>query len=358
MSRTIRIRLLTLFLCASAAAFAYHHSAAEAMQSAATAFLTSLDGEQADIARFDFNAKERTEFHFVPDSNFEQQRGYPRPGLTYNRMLAHQRHLADALLTTGLSSSGFVKAKTIMSLEDILRIQEGDLTGRRDPLKYYFSVYGEPSAEGAWGWRAEGHHLSLHFTIKDGELVSTSPTFFGTNPNEVLEGPRKGLSPLAVEGALAFKFFGSLSSRQQSQALVAAEAYRDMLTAADSRAALTDQPPGLAASDMTDEQYAALQQLIAVFANNVTAEAAAKRIASAEATAKEDLLFAWAGADEPGKGDYFRIQTPEFLIEWANTQNDSNHVHAIWRDFDGDFGRDLLSEHYKQFDHNSAVAAD
>ena len=357
MSRTIRIRLLTLFLCASAAAFAYHHSAGEAMRATAVAFVTALDGEQADIASFDFDAKERTEFHFVPDNNFAQQRGYPRPGLTYQRMQAHQRHLADALLATGLSSAGFVKAKTIMSFEDILRIQEADLTGRRDPLKYYFSIYGDPSNEGAWGWRAEGHHLSLHFTVKDGELVATSPTFFGTNPNLVLDGPRKGLEPLKLESEMAFAFFASLSSRQKSQALVAAEAYPEMLTAADSRAALKDQPSGLAASDMTDEQYAALRDMISLYANNVTAEAAAKRIATAEATAREDLHFAWAGADEARKGHYFRIQTPKFLIEHDNTQNDSNHIHSIWRDYDGDFGRDLLSEHYQQFDH-SAVAAD
>jgi hypothetical protein len=357
MSRTIRIRLLTLFLCASAAAFAYHHSAGEAMRATAVAFVTALDGEQADIASFDFNAKERTEFHFIPDNNFAERMGYPRPGLTYQRMQGHQRHLADALLATGLSSTGFVKAKTIMSFEDILRIQEADLTGRRDPLKYYFSVYGDPSNEGAWGWRAEGHHLSLHFTVKDGELVASSPTFFGTNPNLVLDGPRKGLEPLKLESEMAFAFFASLSSRQKSQALVAAEAYPEMLTAADSRAALKDQPTGLAASDMTDEQYAAINDLIALYANNVTAEAAAKRIATAEATAREDLHFAWAGADEARKGHYFRIQTPEFLIEHDNTQNDANHIHSIWRDYDGDFGRDLLSEHYKQFDH-SAVAAD
>lgn len=358
MSKTIKIRLAMLCLGATALAGAHHHSAAEAMADAATAFLRSLDGEQADIARFDFNAKERTEFHFVPDNNFAQTYGYPRPGLTYRRMQGQQRHLADALLTTGLSASGMRKAKTIQSLEDILRIQEGDLTGRRDPLKYYFSVYGEPGAEGSWGWRTEGHHLSVHFTINDGELIASSPTFFGTNPNIVVDGPRKDTAPLKVEGDLGFELLGKLTNRQRGQAIVSSEAYRDMLTAANSQASLDDQPDGLAASDMNEEQLALLDEIISVFAHNVTAEAAAKRIAEAEATSRDDLHFAWAGSTEPGAGHYYRIHAPTFLIEYDNVQNGANHVHSVWRDFEGDWGRDLLSEHYQQFDHQSPVAAD
>ncbi len=358
MSKTIKIRLVMLCFGVVALAGANHHSAADAMATAATAFLTSLDGEQADIARFDFNAKERTEFHFVPDNNFAATYGYPRPGLTYRRMQGQQRHLADALLTTGLSASGMRKAKTIQSLEDILRIQEGDLTGRRDPLKYYFSVYGEPGSEGSWGWRAEGHHMSVHFTVDDGELVATSPTFFGTNPNIVMDGPRKGTAALKAEGDLGFALLGKLSAKQRGQAIVSSEAYRDILTHANSQAELNDHPAGLAASDMDDEQFALFNHIIRLYAHNVTAEAAAKRIAEAEATSRDDLHFAWAGSTTPGAGHYYRIHAPTFLIEYDNVQNDANHVHSVWRDFDGDWGRDVLSEHYKQFDHTAPVAAD
>lgn len=358
MSRTIRIRLITLCLGVTAIAGAYQYSAADAMVSAADAFLKSLDREQASIARFEFDAKERTNFHYVPDANFQQTYGYPRPGLTYIRMQAHQRHLADTLLAAGLSPAGFAKAKTIMSLEDILRISEGDVAGRRDPLKYYFSIYGEPSATGTWGWGAEGHHVSLHFTLKGGKLVASSPTFFGTNPNITMEGPRKGLAPLKQEGDLAFELLGKLTAEQKTKAIVADKAYNDMLTAADTRAKLENQPAGLAASEMTSEQYDLLKEIIAVFANNVTAEAAAARVAEAGSTDRSKLMFAWAGATEPGKGDYYRIQAPTFLIEYDNVQNDANHVHSIWRDYDGDFGRDVLSEHYRQFDHGIPVAAE
>jgi hypothetical protein len=357
MSTTLRIRLITLCLGLTAIAGAYQYSAADAMASAADAFLKSLDREQASMAKFAFDAKERTNFHYVPDSNFQQTYGYARPGLTYIRMQAHQRHLADALLAAGLSPAGFAKAKTIQSLEDVLRIQEADIAGRRDPLKYYFTIFGEPGPTGSWGWGAEGHHLSLHFTVNNGKLVSTSPTFFGTNPNIVMEGPRKGLAPLKMEGDLGFKLLGMLDAGQKTKAIVAGKAYGDMLTAADTRAKLENQPVGLASSEMTDQQYAVLKDIIAVFANNVTAEAAAQRVAEADSTDRSKLMFAWAGATEPGKGDYYRIQAPTFLIEYDNVQNNANHVHSIWRDFDGDFGRDVLSEHYKQYDH-STVAAD
>ena len=358
MSNTLRIRLITLCLGLTAIAGAYQYSAADAMVSAADAFLKSLDREQGSIAKFAFDAKERTNFHYVPDANFAQTYGYPRPGLTYIRMQAHQRHLADALLATGLSPAGFAKAKTIMSLEDILRISEGDVAGRRDPLKYYFSVFGEPSSTETWGWRAEGHHLSLHFTLKGGKLVASSPTFFGTNPNITMEGPRKGVAPLKLEGDLGFQLLGKLTAAQKTKAVVTTEAYREMVTAADTRAKLENQPAGLPASEMTDEQYALLKEIIAVFANNVTGEAAAARVAEADSTDRGQLMFAWAGANEPGKGDYDRVQAPTFLIEYDNVQNDANHVHSIWRDYDGDFGRDVLSEHYQQYDHSSLVAAE
>jgi hypothetical protein len=358
MSKTIRIRLITLCLGLTAIAGAYQYSAAAAMLSAADAFLKSLDGEQRSIATFPFDAKERTNFHYVPDNNFQQTYGYPRPGLTYLRMQAHQRHLADALLVSGLSPAGFAKAKTIQSLEDVLRIQEADLTGRREPLKYYFTIFGEPSATGTWGWRAEGHHLSLHFTLKGGKLVASSPTFFGTNPNTTMEGPRKGLAPLKREGDLGFELLGKLTAEQKTKAIVTEKAYNEMITAASTRAKLENQPAGLAASEMTAEQYNLLKEIIAEFANNVTGEAAAERVAAADSTDKAKLMFAWAGATEPGKGDYYRIQAPTFLIEYDNVQNDANHVHSIWRDYDGDFGRDVLSEHYKQFDHTVPVAAE
>ncbi|MBI1355116.1 MAG: DUF3500 domain-containing protein [Acidobacteria bacterium] len=357
MSKTLKLRLFILAITVAVGVGAYHKSTEDMMVDAAQAFLKTLTAEQRSLAVADFKSNQRENWHFVPDSNFQETYKYPRPGLTYGKMDGYQRHLADALLSASLSKVGFIKAKTIMSLEDVLRIKEKDTTGRRDPLKYYFRVYGEPSKDGAWGWQVEGHHISLHFTLKGGKLISTTPTFYGANPHEVDIEPRKGLRPLASEEDLGFALMSSLNEKQKAKALVAKEAYKDILTAADTRAKLENQPAGLPASELTAKQYEMLLGLIEEYASNVPAEITAKRMQQAKSTAKNKLMFAWAGATKPDIGDYYRIQAPTFLIEYDNTQNDANHTHTVWRDYDGDFGRDMLALHHRMFDHGLGVAA-
>ena len=351
MTSPVKIRLAILLVAAAAFAGAYQRSTEQAMLAAAESWLLSLNMEQTKIATYEFSDRKRTEWHFVPGNNFEQTYKYPRPGLTYEQMMPEQRHLADALLAAGLSRDGYIKAKSIMSLEEILRIKEGDTTGRRNPLKYHYTVYGKPSKDGAWGYRVEGHHLSLHFTLKGGKLISTTPTFFGDNPHEIDLGPRKGTRYLPQEEDLGFELMTSLSADHQKKARVADEAYNDILTSADTRAALDGQPQGLAASELSAKQYQTLLELIEVYASNVPAEVAAARMQAAKSAPKDKLFFAWAGSTKRDVGEYYRIQAPGFLIEYDNTQNGANHTHTVWRDWDGDFGRDMLAEHHRRFDH-------
>jgi hypothetical protein len=358
MSKTVQLRLALAVLAVAAAAGAWHKSTEEAMVDAANHFLQSLTPEQTREVQFAFDDQVRERWHFVPDNNYEQVYKRERPGLVYGKMQAEQRHLADVLVSTGLSKAGFFKAKTIMSLEEVLRIKEADLTGRRDPYRYHFSIYGKPSTDGLWGWRIEGHHVSLHFTLKGGKLISSSPTFFGANPHEVLEGPRKGLRALPAEEDMGFELLGMLDANQKKKAIVDGTAYKDILTAYQVRAKLENQPTGLPASEMNAKQQATLMGLIEEYANNIPSELAAKRMETAKATPKDKLFFAWAGATERDKGDYYRVQAPGFLIEYDNTQNGANHTHTVWRDWENDFGRDLLALHYRFFDHGQAVAAD
>ena len=358
MSNNLKLRLLILSITLAAGVGAYHLSTEDMMVQTANNFRQSLTHEQRGVAQVGFDSEQRENWHFVPDSNFEQTYGYKRPGLTYGKMQPEQRHLADALLSVSLSRVGFMKAKTIMSLEDILRLQESDMAGRRDPMKYYFRIYGEPSKDGAWGWQVEGHHISLHFTLKGGKVISTSPTFFGANPHEVMTTPRKGLRPLAAEEDLGFELIAALDAGQKKKAIVAGTAYKDILTAADTRAKLDNEPSGLPASEMNAKQVETLMALIEEYASNVPDEIAAKRMQQAKSTAKDKLFFAWAGATERDKGDYYRVQAPTFLIEYDNTQNDANHSHTVWRDWEGDFGRDMLAIHHRMFDHGLGVAAD
>ena len=356
MTKHAKLRLVLLLIVAAVLAAAYHQVGTETvMVQTAKNLLASLSADQKAKLMLDFGSELRTHWHFVPDSNYEQTYKHGRHGLTYKAMQPHQRRLADAFLSAGLSDAGFIKATTIMSLEDVLRIMEKDDGNRRDPEKYYFTMFGEPSAAGTWGYTIEGHHLSLNFTIKDGKLAASSPTFFGSNPHEVREGPRAGLRILGREEDLARELMKSLSAEQQKTALIANEAYRDIVTAASIRAKLDGAPQGLQVSKMNKAQAGKLMDLVAEYAHNLPTDVAEKRMKVVQGTAQDKIFFAWAGSVEQGKGDYYRVQGPTFLIEYDNTQNSNNHSHTVWRDFQGDFGFDVLAMHHKLFDHGLGV---
>ncbi len=369
MANVARFRVVALVCCGLLLTAAHHTSKTETLMfEAAEVFMTSLNRVQRSYTLFDFDAKHRMDWHYFPEGGFTRTYGYVRNGVTFKDMDPRQKHLANALLASGLSGRGFNKAAQVMSLEEIIRIIEDDHTGHRDPEGFHFSIFGKPSLEGSWGWRVEGHHLSLHYTIKDGKLVSSSPTFFGANPHEVAQGPHKGLRVLAKEEDMALALLKGLDSEQLKQAIFQEVAPEDIVTMADTRARMDGDPQGLAASKMNDRQYAMLLGLIAEYANNTPAPVAAARMKSARETSRDRLFFAWAGklnrprpkavpigsrttGNREEKGNYYRIQAPSFLIEYDNTQNQSNHSHSVWRDFENDFGRDVLALHYQRYDH-------
>jgi hypothetical protein len=307
------------------------------MSNAANALLNALNDEQKAKAVFPFNEEERLNWHFIPKE---------RKGLSYKLMTGEQRPLAMALLNSSLSQQGFVKATSIMSLEEILKIQEKNTpAGRRDPENYFFSIFGTPAESGTWGFRFEGHHVAMNFTIVDNK-VSSSPMFFGTNPAEVKDGPRKGLRVLGQEEDLGRELLKSLTPEQRKVAVVAEVALKDIITMASRKAALEGQPSGLTAAKMNAKQRVLLQNLLEEYANNVPEQGAAARRDQIK-KAGTNLNFAWTGGGERGEGHYYRVQAPTFLVEYDNTQNNNNHVHSVWRDLNGDFGYDLLGSHYQ-----------
>jgi hypothetical protein len=314
------------------------------MRETAQKFLLTLTSEQQAKAKFDFASPDRLLWHFVPDNNYEEHYKTHRKGITIRDMTPPQRHMAQALLSSCLSQRGFIKAASIMSLEDVLRQIEGDSGERRNPEKYYFSIYGEPSETAPWGIRVEGHHISLNFVIAKGRIAS-SPTMFGSNPAEVRVGPRKGLRILGREEDLGRDLLAALTPEQKKTAIVDTKAYPDILTSVKRKAALDGQPSGLSASKMTPKQRELLAAILAEYAANMPEEVEAERLAQIK-RAGTNLFFAWAGVEERGGPHYYRVQAPEFLIEYDNTQNNANHIHTVWRDFNGDFGDDVLKAHY------------
>ena len=314
----------------------HHVHAASVMTETANRFLAALSPEQRAKAIFQFSDDERMNWHFIPKE---------RKGLTLGEMSPYQRHLASALLAAGLSQTGYIKAVTIMSLEDVLRGLENDSGERRNPEKYHFTVFGAPSDTGTWGWRVEGHHLSQNYTVANGQVVD-GPSFFGSNPAEVRQGPRKGLRTLAGEDDLGFQVIHALDEPQQKVAIVNPKAYSDILTSANRKASLAGQPSGLPAAKMKAGQFDALRALVELYAYNLPDDLAERRIDQIN-KAGRNVYFAWAGGIQPGDPHYYRVQTPSFLIELDDTQDNSNHIHSVWRDFDGDFGGDLLRAHYE-----------
>jgi hypothetical protein len=310
--------------------------AASRMRECADRFLAALDNNQRAKATFPFESDERLNWHFIPKE---------RKGLPLREMTSYQKHLASALLAAGLSQAGYIKAVTIMSLEDVLKVIESDSGERRNPEKYYFSIFGTPSNSGTWGYRVEGHHFSQNYTVVDGNVID-GPSFFGANPADVREGPRKSLRVLASEDDLGMQLIHTLDEQQQKVAIVDPTAYKDILTAASRKAALQGQPSGLDASKMNANQFDALMALVEEYARNVPDELAEARIAQIN-KAGRNIHFAWSGGINHGDPHYYRVQTPSFLIELDDTQDDANHIHSVWRDFAGDFGEDLLHQHYQ-----------
>ena len=306
------------------------------MTEAANHFLAALTPEQRGKATFPFTDAERSNWHYVP---------IERKGLPLREMSPFQKHLASALLSAGLSQTGYIKAVTIMSLEDVLRIIEKDSGERRNPEKYYFSIFGTPGDSGAWGCRMEGHHLSQNYTVLNGQVVD-GPSFFGSNPAEVRQGPRAGLRVLAAEEDLGREVISSLDPDQRQVAIVDPIAYKDILTTNSRKAALNGQPSGLAASAMSARQFDRLAALLSEYAHNVPGQIADVREEMIR-KAGRNIYFAWAGGVHKGDPHYYRAQSQSFLVEFDDTQDGANHIHSVWRDLNGDFGEDLLKEHYR-----------
>jgi hypothetical protein len=315
------------------------------MSASAGKWLASLTPEQKQKATFAFDSDERLRWHFVPNEMF------PRSGLPIKEMSGPQRALAHDLLKTGLSARGYLAATSIMELENVLRAMEGDNRRfPRDHEMYRLSVFGAPGDPHAWGWRFEGHHLSLRFDIVDGSMTASSPTFFGSNPAEVREGPEKGLRVLGAEEDAGRALLDSLDDGQRKIAIILPDAPPEMVT---SNALEVNRlsPIGIKASALSNTQREILMQLIDVYTGLMAPDIAAERMQKLRKAGLEQIAFAWAGETQKGKKHYYRLQGPTFLIEYDNAQNDGNHIHSVWRDFHGDFGRDLLREHLKAFPH-------
>lgn len=319
-----------------------HESSAPArdLAAAAQAWLDSLDDGQRREASYALDDAERENWHFIPRA---------RQGLPLGRMSPAQQERARALVAAGLSERGRLATEAIMALEDVLAAMEG--SSHRDRNRYYFTLFGVPAGDGPWGWRVEGHHLSVNFAVV-GSRVAATPMFFGSNPAEVrIEHAQRGRRALAEEEDQGRALLLALDEAQRRAAIIAPSAPADVITGND-RVAQLAAPTGLAYARMTPEQQRRLRALVEVYAGRLRPEIASTELQRIADQGWEQVHFAWAGPGEPGAAHYYRIHSPHFVIEYDNTQNQANHIHTTWRNFAADFGRDLLREHLRQ-DHGT-----
>jgi hypothetical protein len=321
-------------LVAVAGSAAVHEDIALEMRARAGQLLVALDAERRGQATFDFDDDERFNWHFTP---------IDRQGLPYLQLSRGERRLADRLLASALSRDGLDKALGIMYLDQILF--EREQRDIRDPDRYFVSVFGELGDQGLWGWRLEGHHLSLNFTLEDGRLISTSPAFMGSNPAIVRGGPHDGLEVLADEQRLGRALVGMFDGEARERVVFDETAPRDIVTGNSARVDIGE-PIGLPVRDMSAAQAEAVMELIRVYLDRMRPELAQAELEKILGTDTGAIHFAWAGSAEEGAPHYYRIHGPTFLIEYDNTQSEANHIHSVWRDLTNDFGVDVLAEHY------------
>jgi hypothetical protein len=316
---------------------------ARRMADAANRFLDSLVPTQRSFATFPFPGEERYVWNYRP---------VERNGLRLINMSADQQDAALLLFDVGLSVRAATQARRIIHLETILREEEKieHVFNRfvRDPELYYFSIFGQPGTSAPWAWRAGGHHIGLHFTVVDGDLISPLPIFLGANPSKVKYGLEKGSRALPEEEDLARAFVMSLDADGKAVAIVNPIAPPDLFTDAYRQINLPRLGDGLPFSSMSGAHREQIVRLIRHYVERTNPEIAAIQWDRIERAGLEPVTFAWAGPEEPGKGHYYLIKGPTFLIEYDNTQNQSNHIHSVLRDLTNDWGEDLLAQHYAE----------
>jgi hypothetical protein len=307
-------------------------STAAAMRTAAAAFADHLD--EAQRARG---------CHAFSDDGMRrwiEYRPRPRPGVSLADLPGPARKAAHRLLATGLSPHAYAQAMTIVALEEVLDRAEGWVRGRHSN-DYWMNVFGDPTGAEPWGWRFEGHHISVTMTV-DGDRVYPTPVFLGANPATVSYAGQPVVRPLALEEDLARRLLDEMGVPGRALAVTADTAPVDITSEQSARVAAPVTPLGVPAHRLGPAARELLDRLVAGYLDRLPPE-----LARAEATRidRRELHFAWEGPVRPGGGHYYRIQAPDLLIEYDNTQNDANHAHTVLRRPDSDFGGDVLAAH-------------
>ena len=316
-------------------------AAAREIRAAVSAWLEGLDADRRSRATFPFDSGERFAWQYTPG---------PRAGLAIRDMDAEQRAAAVSIVRASLSPRGAAEVEAIIALETVLgeleRASGRAGLHRRDPELYWFAVFGAADDEAAWSWRIGGHHIAIHLTLAGGRVVGSAPSFLGANPAVGPSGPTAGARALTGEEEIARALLAGLTERQRQTAIVDDVAPADILSGNGARAVMTSIPTGIRYADLDGRGRDALERLVRHYLGRARREIEAAEWDRIRSAGLDDVTFAWAGSEVAGHGHYYAVRGPGFLVEYDNTQNGANHIHAVWRDLANDWGEDLLAGHY------------
>ncbi len=356
MKRTLLLLIIILFTVANSFC-----QSVEEINAVTNDFLKSLNEQQRQQVSYDFNDTLRTKWTNLPVGLA------PRPGLQYGELSETSRIKFHHILTTLLSSQGYLKTTSIMKLDDILNevyetayknkeINDDEITELRnlqwDFSHYFISVWGKPGIVDPWGLKFEGHHISLNISVAGGNY-SLTPLFFGTDPSEVHTTKYAGLRVLSKEEDYGFLLINALSKEQQSVAVISNEVPGDIITNPQ-RKQMISEYRGIKASSFTPEQKVYLKYIIEEYVHNLEHEKAHEYMDKFEGSGIDNIWFGWIGSLKPQKPHYYVINGPDFLIEYDNRGFQGslgNHIHCIWREKGNDFGEDILKNHYLTHKH-------
>ena len=311
--------------------------------SSALIVINSLDSLQKAKSVFPFDEMSRYDWNYLPPSLI------PRRGACLKDLDSTQKNNVYALLKSFLSEKGFTRTLDIMDNEFYLKELEPNMI-HRIPENQFIAFYGNPGKDSIWGWKFSGHHIALNFTIVNDKLAFT-PVFFGVYPAVIKEGQNKGRRIIKDEEDIGFELINMLSSEQKLKAIFQSKAFNDIVSTNSIQVGPLD-PVGILGKDLTPEQKNVLNRLIVCHLSSMPTEIAEMRMKRIASEDFNQIRFGWAGGLVEGVPHYYRIQGKTFLIEFDNTTHNANHIHIVWRDFNGDFGVDLLKEHYENTKHH------